>query len=305
MPLSSLMIEHGPWLQSRGCRTQRGAQLTAAGRTLIESRAAEPLLPCTAWGRVPRHFPLRPASPPQPRRGHEQTPLTAAARQPSLFLLAHSLSTHRRRDLGGSSPLHAALARRLPVAHRGSPDGTQRPPLTPPSSAREAPRGGPAPPAPRPRCPPPRGHLPAPRTQPHAPPGGRAPPGGGRRVARVRGRVPAGGGPGPARPRRRRRRPPSPGTTGSRAPRSAPRRPARGGGMRRSAVRSGPRRALPPPPARRAAPGPAARGLGAAAARRTWVPGVTWCAPRPPAPPAAPQITLSPWGVGGGLGGRG
>lgn len=146
MPLSSLMIEHGPWLQSRGCRTQRGAQLTAAGRTLIESRAAEPLLPCTAWGRVPRHFPLRPASPPQPRRGHEQTPLTAAARQPSLFLLAHSLSTHRRRDLGGSSPLHAALARRLPVAHRGSPDGTQRPPLTPPSSAREAPRGGPAPP---------------------------------------------------------------------------------------------------------------------------------------------------------------
>lgn len=164
----------GPGCRAAAAGHERGARLTAAGRTPGESRAPEQRLPCTAWGRLPRRFPLRPASPPQPRHGHEQTPLTAAARQPSPFLLAHSLPTDRHRDLGGRGPLRAALARRRPAARRGSPDGTYGRSSRLAAAREKRPEAAPrpAPPAPRPRSPPPlppRGHLPAPRA-PHAAP---------------------------------------------------------------------------------------------------------------------------------------
>lgn len=86
------------------------------------------------------------------------------------------------------------------------------------------------------------------------------------------------------------------------------------------AAAAAPRGALPRPGRRRDAsavppagrggarcglPGRAGRGrrVGHAAgpgARSTWAPRVTWCAPRPPAPPPVPQIILSPGGWRGG-----
>lgn len=107
-------------------------------------------------------------------------------------------------------------------------------------------------------------------------------------------RLPPEGTPSPAGPSAPPHRPR--GGCGGTAGRAAPARPRRDASAVPPAGRGGERRGLPGRAGRRRRVGHAA-GPGA---RSTWAPRVTWCAPRPPAPPPVPQIILSPGGWRGG-----
>lgn len=107
-------------------------------------------------------------------------------------------------------------------------------------------------------------------------------------------RLPPEGTPSPAGPSAPPHRPR--GGCGGTAGRAVPARPRTDASAVPPAGRGGERRGLPGRAGRRRRVGHAA-GPGA---RSTWAPRVTWCAPRPPAPPPVPQIILSPGGWRGG-----